>query len=181
MAQNVKSGTAVQAQTHGPKPFPPLDSSTFVPQLVWLALTFGLLYFVLSKYLLPRIGEVIEERGERIKRDLGEAERLKDETKSALADYEKALGDARAKSTALAKETQARLAGEADKERAAADLQNGRLLADAEKRISETKLKALANVNTIAGDTASAIVAKLTGQTATPDEIKAALATVSKS
>lgn len=180
MAQNVSAGTVVPAQGFGPKIFPPLDSSTFASQLVWLAVTFGFLYFVLSKYLLPRIGEVIEERGERIKRDLAEAERLNDQTKSALADYEKALGDARATSTALAKETQARLAGEADKERAAADLQNSRLLADAERRIAETKSRALANVSAIAGDTASAIVTKLTGLTATPDEIKAALAAVTK-
>jgi F-type H+-transporting ATPase subunit b len=180
MAQNVKAGTAVPSQGLGPKIFPPLDTSTFASQLVWLALTFGFLYFVLSKYLLPRIGEVIEERATRIKRDLAEAERLQGETKSALADYEKALNDARAKSTALGKETQAHLAGEADKERAAADALNTKSLADAEKRIAETKLKALANVNTIAGDTAAAIVAKLTGMTATPDEIKGALAAITK-
>ncbi len=181
MAQDAKATTAITGQPVGKKIFPPLDSSTFAPQLVWLALTFGFLYFVLSKYLLPRIGEVIEERGTRIKRDLAEAERLKDETKAALASYEQALSDARGKAGALAKETQARLAGETDKERAAADVHTAKLLADAEKRIATTKAGALANVNLIAGDTAAAIVAKLTGSAASADEIKAALAAVAKS
>ena len=180
MAQNVTTGTAVAAQASAAKPFPPLNKADFASQLVWLALTFGFLYFVLSKYLLPRIGEVIEERAVRIKRDLAEAERLTNETKSALENYEKALSDARGRASVLGKENQTRLAAEADKERAAAEAQNGRLLADAERRIAETKSKALANVNAIAGETAAAIFAKLTGGVATPDEIKAALATVNK-
>jgi F-type H+-transporting ATPase subunit b len=180
MAQNVKASVAVPGQPPAQKVFPPLDSTTFVPQLVWLALTFGFLYLVLSKYLLPRIGEVIEERTTRIKRDLAEAERLKDETKSALANYEQALSDARTKASALAKENQARLAAEIDKERASADAQTAKLLADAEKRIAQTKATAMANVNTIAGDTAAAIVSKLTGSAASAEEIKAALAAGTK-
>src|SRR5262245_23341582 len=88
---------------HG-KVFPPLDPGTFVPQLVWLALTFGLLYMLLKRFALPRVGEVIEERRERIQRDLERAEKLKAETEQALADYEKALGEAHARANAIARE-----------------------------------------------------------------------------
>ena len=101
------------------KVFPPLDSGTFVPQLFWLALTFGLLYLLLKRFALPRVGEVIEERRERIKRDLAKAETLKTETEKALANYEQALGDARAKAGAIAKDVRDKLTAEIDNERAA--------------------------------------------------------------
>ena len=83
--------------------FPPLDPDTFAPQLVWLALTFGLLYLILKRVALPRVGEVIEERADRVKRDLAQAEKLKTDTAAALADYEQALAEARAKANAIAK------------------------------------------------------------------------------
>ena len=49
---------------------PQLDIATYAPQLVWLAITFIFLYIVLSKVALPRIGEVLEERQQRIADDL---------------------------------------------------------------------------------------------------------------
>ena len=116
MAQ--KAGTSVPASGAHAKVFPPLDPDTFVPQLVWLALTFGLLYVLLRRVVLPRVGEVIEERADRIKRDLEQAEKLKAETEAALANYEQALAEARAKSNAIAKSMRDKLTAEVDKERA---------------------------------------------------------------
>jgi len=175
MAEKVKAGT-IQPEGVGPgKVFPPLDPSTFVPQLVWLALTFGLLYLLLKRLILPRVGEVIEERRERIERDLQEAERLKVETEQALAGYEQALTEARARANALAKEMHGTLTAEVDKERAKLDAEIGRKLADAEARIAQSKARAMAGVGEIAGDTAGAIVAKLLGKEVSRDEVQRAL------
>ena len=88
---------------------PQLNVADFAPQLIWLALTFGLLYLIMSRVALPRIGEVIEERSQRIQRDLDEAERLKGETEKALGAYEQALAEARAKAQGIAKETRDKL------------------------------------------------------------------------
>ena len=74
-----------------------------MPQLFWLALTFGLLYVLLKRFALPRVGEVIEERRERIERDLEKAEKLKAETQLALSNYELALAEARTKAGVIAK------------------------------------------------------------------------------
>ena len=101
--------------------FPPLDPGTFAPQLFWLALTFGLLYLLLKRFALPRVGEVIEERRDRIERDLAQAEKLKAETEQALANYEQALGEARAKASAIAKDMRDKLTAEVDEERAKVD------------------------------------------------------------
>jgi F-type H+-transporting ATPase subunit b len=176
MAQKVTAGTAHPAEGVGPgKVFPPLDHTTFAPQLVWLAISFGLLYLLLSRVALPRIGEVIGERAERIKRDLDQAEKLKTETQEALASYEQALSEARGKANAVAKGMRDTLTAEIDKERAKVEAQIAQKVADAETRIAQTKTRALAGVNEIAADTAGAIVAKLLGKEVSPDEVRKAV------
>lgn len=157
---------------------PQLNVPDFAPQLIWLALTFGLLYVILSKVSLPRIGEVIDERRDRIQRDLDEAARLKGETEKALAAYEKERAEARAKASALGKEAQDRITAESDKERTRVDQQITAKMAEAEVRIDTLKSRALAGVNDIAADTAGAIVHRLINQDVSADEIRRALAAV---
>jgi F-type H+-transporting ATPase subunit b len=177
MAQKTSATTAADPQDHGHgKTFPPLDPGTFAAQLVWLALAFGLLYVVLSRVALPRVGEVIEERRERVQRDLDAAEKLKSDTEQALASYEQALAEARAKGNAIAKGMRDELAGEIEAERGKVEAQIGQQLAEAEARIGESKTKALTSVNDIAADIAGAIVTRLIGNDVSTDEVKRALA-----
>ncbi len=174
LAATALAATAAQA-AETKSGLPQLNVPDFSPQLIWLALTFGALYFLLSRVALPRIGEVLEERADRIQRDLDEAARLKGETEKALAGYEKALADARGNASALAKETQARVSAEVDKERARVDNEIAGKLVDAESRIAATKAQALSSVNDIATDTATAIIGRLLGQDARPEEVAAAV------
>jgi len=155
--------------------FAPLDPTTFVPQLFWLALAFGLLYVLLKRIALPRVSEVIEERRERIERDLAKAESLKTETEQALVNYEHALGEARARATAIAKDVRGKLTAEVDAERAKLDAEIARQVADAEARIAQDRARAMTGIGDIAGETAGAIVAKLIGKEASPDEVRRAL------
>jgi F-type H+-transporting ATPase subunit b len=175
MADKVTPGAAVPEGVGGHKTFPPLDPGTFVPQLFWLALTFGLLYLLLKRLVLPRVGAVIDERRARIERDLAKAESLKAETEQALATYEQALGEARAKAGAIGKEMHERLTAEIDKERSKVDAEIAAKLADAEARIAQSKQRAMAGVGDIAGDTAGAIVARLLGREPSRDEVQRAL------
>ena len=170
----LKTGTEAHGGGSGGG-FPPFNPETFAPQLIWLALTFSALYFIMSRKALPRIADVIEERANRIKRDLDAAERLKGETDKALATYEQALGDAKASASGIAKDTRAKLAADVEKEKASVDAQMNVKITEAEARIAATKMKALASVNEIASSTAAAVVARLIGHEPTADEIKRAL------
>lgn len=167
---------AFDATNPGGGGLPQLHSPDFAPQLFWLVLTFAALYWVMSRIALPRIGEVIEERQDRIQRDLAAAERLKGETEKALAAYEKALGDARANASSIARQTRESLSAEVEKERKAVEDQLAKKLADAEAAINATKAKALANVKDIASDTAVAIVGALSSVPVSKDEVDRALA-----
>lgn len=153
---------------------PQLDVPDFAPQLVWLAISFAVLYLILSRVALPRVSEVIEERRDRIERDLEAAGRLKAETEQALAEYEAALASARGRAHAMAKETRDGLAAEAGRERARMEGATAAKVGEAEARIAASKSRALAGVEEIARDTAGAIVGKLLGEGASPDEIRGA-------
>ena len=67
------------------KTFPPFDATTFASQLLWFAITFALLYYLMAKVALPRIGSILEGRRDRIAADLDQAERLKGESEDAAA------------------------------------------------------------------------------------------------
>jgi F-type H+-transporting ATPase subunit b len=173
--------TATQVPPKGPEAaFPPFDASGFSAQLIWLALTFGFLYFALSRALLPRIADVMNARQDGISRDLAKAEQLKTETEQALASYEKALADAKSKAGEIARATRDSLAAETERERLAVERQIATQVAAAEKRIADSKTKAMASVGDIATETVSAIVGKLTGADLSKADAAKAIAAIRK-
>ncbi len=74
---------------------PQLDPLVFVPQLVWLAISFVILYLLLARLALPRIGDAIEARQDRIAHDLDTAATLKSEAEAVLRAYERTMAEAR--------------------------------------------------------------------------------------
>ena len=74
---------------------PQLNPLDWAPQLIWLVLTFGVLYLLMVWIALPRIGSVIEKRAAHIEGDLETAEKFRRETEEAIAAYEQALAEAK--------------------------------------------------------------------------------------
>src|SRR3954470_19083999 len=101
--------------------FPPFNPSTFASQLVWLAIAFVVLYVLMARLALPRIGKILEDRDSAIKGDLAQAEKLKTQSDEAVAAYEKALADARNRAQGIANETRERQAAAAEQNRKAVD------------------------------------------------------------
>jgi F-type H+-transporting ATPase subunit b len=171
---------ATNTQTTAPDgakpPFPPFNQETFASQLVWLAIFFIALYVLIARVVIPRIGGIIEARRDRIAGDLAEANSFRDQSDAALAAYEKSLADARARAQTLANETRDRLNAEAEKTRHALEAELNAKLAKAEEAIAATKSAAMANVQTIAVDTAGAIVERLIGTTPNPAAVQRAVA-----
>jgi len=154
---------AEQGGAHGGGGLPQLDPSTFAPQLVWLAISFAALYYLMSKLALPRVAEVLEARQERISNDLDKANALKDETSSVIAAYEKAVADARAQAQGVMGETSAAMeeTSKARQGQFMADL-NDRVKA-AEGRIQAAREAAMGNVRQVASEIAQDVVAKVAG------------------
>lgn len=130
--------------------FPPFDPNLFASQLVWFVITFGALYFVLSRLVLPAISSVLAKRAGTIKGDLDEAAQ-----KSAAADearvsmeraVAKARGDARTMIDAARAEVQAKL----NTEQEAADQRLADRIEAAEAKINTARRQALGEVGGIA-------------------------------
>ena len=174
-----KTGTeAVPKGEHGG--FPPFQAQNFASQLVWLAIAFVLLYVLMAKLALPRVGAAIETRQKRIDDDIAEAGRLKQDSDAAIAAYEKALADARAGAQTIAGEMRERQAAEAETTRKRLEDQLNAKLTDAEKSIAATKEAAMRNVRGIAEDAARAIVERLIGKAPSESAVGAAVADVLK-
>jgi F-type H+-transporting ATPase subunit b len=170
---------ATDAHTEHPggKPqFPPFNKETFASQLVWFVVFFVVLYVIIAKLAIPRIGGIVEARRGRIEGDLAEANALKGQSDAALAAYEKSLADARGRAQTLANETRDKLNAEAEVVRKRLEAELTAKLAEAEKTIAATKTAAMANVEGIAVDTAAAIVARLIGTAPAAGAVQAAVA-----
>ena len=154
---------------------PQLVFEDWAPQLIWLVISFVGLYLLMSRVALPRIGGVIEKRRDRILHDLDEAKRLKDETEQAIAAYESALAEARAKAHVIAQETRDKLKAEADRQRAELEEQLQKKTAEAEARIAKTKEAALSQIRDVAVDTAGSIYSELVGDEVSADQVSAAV------
>ena len=155
--------------------FPPFDPSHFPSQLLWLAITFGVFYFLVAKLIAPRLSGIIANRESRIAADLAEANRMTNEADAAVAKYEQELAEARVKAQAIATEARDAAKAKADQERGALEADLVKKISAAETSITEIKNKALAEVATVAEDTASEIVKQLIGVTVTKADAASAV------
>ena len=157
------------------KVFPPFDPSTIPSQVLWLVVTFAILYFLMSKIALPRISSILETRSGRIAQDLDEANRLKDESDAAIAAYEQELAEAKARAHGIAQEARDAAKADLDAKRAAVEADLAEKVAEAETRIASIKSKAMGEVGKIAEDTTASLVAELFGGKVTKAEIASAV------
>ena len=155
------SGQAAKAA--GTPGMPQLDFATFPNQIFWLAVSLIVIYFVLAKIALPRIGGILADRQGRITGDLEMAEKLKAKAVEAEAAYNQALVDARAEAAKIVAAASADIQADLDKAVAKADAEISARGAESAKRIDEIRAGAVASVSEVARDTAEAIVSALGG------------------
>jgi len=154
---------------------PQFDTAWWGSQIFWLVVTFGILYFALSRFILPRLGSGLTERSDRIADDLDAASRMQQEAEAAEAQYQTSLADARAKAHKINATTKSSVDAEIASEVETAEAEFARQSSAAEARIAKIRSEALRNVDQIAADTASEIVSKLSGMTVTAARAKTAV------
>ncbi len=144
-------------------PFPPFQSETFASQLVSFGIAFVLLYVIVSRLALPRVGGILAARQSVIDNDLDAAAALQTDSDAALKAYETELANARARAQAIAGEVRDKLNAEQEASRKSLEEKLATQLAAAETTIAATRTSAMGNVRSIAADAATAIVERLTG------------------
>ncbi len=157
---------------------PQLDFATFPPQLIWLAITFVVLYIMMSRVALPRVSQVLEERQHKSEDNLKKAENLKEEAEAAAEAYEKALAEARAEAHGIMLETHNRIADEAAKKQAELSDELEAEIKAAEARIGEARDNAMAGLSEVAAEVALSAAEKVSGETLSEADVAKVISAV---
>ncbi len=160
--------------------FPPFDASSFAGQLFWLAVSFGLLFLLMSKVALPRIAAVLAMREGTIESALAAAAKAQAGAEAQAQALEASLGKARTNAQSIAQEARARSNAEIEGKRKAVEAGLAAKMIAAEGAIGAMKAKAMANVEDIAREAASALVEHLTGRAPTAAVLNKAFKTGSR-
>ena len=143
-------------------------AATYASQIFWLLVTFGFVFFVIGRGMVPKIERTVEDRNARIAADLKAAEAARVEADRTEEIYRSRLAESRAE-TARALQAAKDQAARATADRLrAADEEAAVRMAEAEARLAEARRSALADVDTVAADAARDMVAKLAGLDVAP-------------
>jgi F-type H+-transporting ATPase subunit b len=142
---------------------PQLCGDWFANQIFWLVVALVVIYFILARVALPRIGAVLAERQGTITNDIAAAEELKQKAVEAEAAYDKALADARTEANKIIEAAKAEMQAQLDQELAKADAEIAAQTAESEKAIAEIRASTEDSVREVARATAAEIVSMLGG------------------
>lgn len=173
--------SAIAASPAAAAGLPQLDASTFSAQVVWLVITFVILYVLMAKVALPRIGEVLEERQNKIDDNLAKAEELKSQADAASEAYETSLSNARTKAHDAIREVKEKAASEAADRQSALNAKLKAQISESEQAIKVARDEALAGITDVATDVASSVVEKLVGKAPDGKSVSGAIAAALKS
>jgi F-type H+-transporting ATPase subunit b len=157
------AGHAAESAGHAAQSagMPQLDFATFPNQIFWLAVALVLIYLILSKIALPRIGGIMADRQGTITNNIAAADELKAKAVEAEKAYNQALIDAREEANKIVAEARVEIQKDLDRVTAKADAEITAKAAESAKRIEEIRDGAAKSVAEVAKDTAAEIVAAL--------------------
>ncbi|MED5254139.1 MAG: hypothetical protein VX418_04020 [Pseudomonadota bacterium] len=140
---------------------PQLDFSTFLPQIFWLFISLSFLYIVLSRYALPRVSDVIEERKDIIAQDIDSAKKFSSETELAIEELNMKLSEAKINSQSLMNNSLQEIK-ESNEEKKSILLKeiNDDIVA-AEAKIQEKKEESLSEISSVSEDIAIEMLGNL--------------------
>jgi len=146
---------------------PQLDFSNplTIAQVVWMAIIFGLLYYLLARYVLPQVASVVDARAERIAADLDSARAAKAQSDASITEVNEASRRASAEAQSAIAGAIAHAKAEALEQSRASDEHINVQLAEAEHRIADARNAAMGALRQVARDTTTVVVARLTGHT----------------
>lgn len=158
------AGLAAEAGGGGGMPQLRFNDPMMVAQIVWLLIIFGLMYFIVSRYALPQVGAVLEERRRRIEADLEAAQAAKQRADAALAEHQAATARARAEAQAAISAAVQEAQAEATRRAEALNARLNAQIEEAERRIARARDQAMGALRQVATETTDALLNRLIGK-----------------
>ena len=128
---------------------PQLDFSTFLPQIFWLFISLSFLYIVLSRYALPRVSDVIEERKDIIAQDIDSAKEYSEESEKSIEELNLKLSEAKTSSQNLINKSLQDIKEDSEIKKSSLIKEINDEISEAEGEIKEKKETALAEISSI--------------------------------
>ena len=159
---------------------PQLNPEFWISQIFWLTLTFGILYVVLSKLILPKISANLELRKSQIQENIEAAEKQRKDSESKLKEYEEIVIKSKSEAKNIFKETREKAIKDINLKREVLEKQIDAEIKKVEKEINELKKTAPEKINQIAIETSSEILKNLMGTEINNSSISAIVDDLSK-
>ena len=159
---------------------PQLDPEFWISQIFWLTLTFGILYIVLSKIILPKISTNLELRKSQIQENIELAEKQRESSESKLKEYEDKILKSKQEANNIFKDAREKALRDINLKKEVLEKQIDEEIKKAEDEINILKKNAPEKINKIAIETSSEILKKLIGAEVNSSSISAIVDDLSK-
>lgn len=157
---------------------PQLDPTWFVSQLFWLCICFFSMLFIMSKFFVPKIADILAQRQHKIDDYLNKAAQIKEQAEESLAKYNQALNDATQQANDSLAQTRKELEDFINKKQDDLSVKLNATIKEGEAQITKSKESALKEVRLMAEDLALDVVTKISLNDIKPQDIKSAIAKV---
>jgi len=152
---------------------PQLNPEFWVSQIVWLVLTFGILYIVLSKLILPKISDNLESRKSQILENIETAEKQREESEKKIKEFEKIILDSKFEAKSHFNEVRQRTLEEINNKRTALEKDIDKELSATEEEINNLRINSNEKIKNIAVETSAELIKQLIGEEANNSSISA--------
>jgi F-type H+-transporting ATPase subunit b len=159
---------------------PQLNPEFWISQIFWLTLTFGILYIVLSKLILPKISANLELRRSQIQENIEAADKQREESETKLKEYEEIILKSKLNAKKIFKETREKALKDINLKKDSLDGQINEEIKKAEAEINALKKNAPEKINKIAIEASSEILKNLIGTEINNSSISAMVNDLSK-
>ncbi len=152
---------------------PQLNPEFWVSQIVWLILTFGILYIVLSKLILPKISDNLESRKSQILENIETAETQREESEKKLKEFEKIILESKLEAKNYFNEARQKILDDINNKRSALEKEIDEEVSATEQEIDNLKITSSEKINNIAVETSSELIKQLIGEETNNSSISA--------
>ena len=159
---------------------PQLDPKYWASQAFWLILVFTILYISIAKFYLPKIKNNLDNRENRIKDDLDDANKFKELSETKLKEYEKILEEAKKEVIKIQIESKNLLDKDIRTKKDAIEKEIEKEILKAQKEINDLKRNSISDIQKISENIASNIIETISGDKLNESSIRAVVEDISK-
>ena len=159
---------------------PQLDPTYWLSQAFWLILVFSILYISISKFYLPKIKDNLDNRENKIKEDLENANKFKEQSEAKIKEYDVILENAKKEVAKIHFESKNTLDKNIQSKKVAMEKEIEKEILKAQKEISELKNNSISSIQIISRSIVSNIIENISGEKLNESSIKATVEDVSK-